>query len=42
MTEIDNVRRVGMHLLFYGREQIKVLGTQRVGHLLQEQTIKVV
>ncbi|KAF8892037.1 phosphatidylserine decarboxylase-domain-containing protein [Infundibulicybe gibba] len=32
--------RVGMHLLFYGKHQIRVLGTQTVEHLLKEQSIK--
>lgn len=30
-----------MHLLFYGKHQIKVLGTQTVEHLLHEQSVKV-
>ncbi|KAJ6607469.1 phosphatidylserine decarboxylase-domain-containing protein [Mycena sp. CBHHK59/15] len=32
--------RIGMHLLFYGREQIKVLKSQTIEHLLMEQSIK--
>ncbi|KAJ7876782.1 phosphatidylserine decarboxylase-domain-containing protein [Mycena leptocephala] len=32
--------RIGMHLLFYGREQIKVLHSHTVESLLQEQSIK--
>ncbi|TFK39971.1 phosphatidylserine decarboxylase-domain-containing protein [Crucibulum laeve] len=32
--------RIGMHLLFYGREQVKILGTKRIEELLKEQSIK--
>ncbi|KAJ3503090.1 hypothetical protein NLJ89_g8589 [Agrocybe chaxingu] len=32
--------RLGMHLLFYGKEEIKVLGNRRVEELLREQSIK--
>ncbi|KAF8159630.1 phosphatidylserine decarboxylase-domain-containing protein [Crassisporium funariophilum] len=32
--------RLGMHLLFYGKEQARVLGTQRVEELLEEQSVK--
>jgi phosphatidylserine decarboxylase len=30
-----------MHLLFYGKEEIKVLGNKRVDEILREQSIKV-
>jgi len=33
--------RLGMHLLFYGKDQIKLLGTKPVEELLREQSIKV-
>ena len=33
--------RLGMHLLFYGKEQIALLGNKRVYELLHEQSIKV-
>ncbi|KAH9479481.1 Phosphatidylserine decarboxylase proenzyme 2 [Psilocybe cubensis] len=32
--------RLGMHLLFYGKEQIVVLGTHKVDQLLRQQSIK--
>jgi phosphatidylserine decarboxylase len=32
--------RLGMHLLFYGKEQIKLLGNKKIEELLQEQSIK--
>ncbi|KAF9005969.1 phosphatidylserine decarboxylase-domain-containing protein [Cyathus striatus] len=32
--------RIGMHLLFYGKEQVKVLGSQRVEELLHAQSVK--
>jgi phosphatidylserine decarboxylase len=32
--------RLGMHLLFYGKEQVKILGNKKVEHILQEQSIK--
>ncbi|KDR80563.1 hypothetical protein GALMADRAFT_222161 [Galerina marginata CBS 339.88] len=32
--------RLGMHLLFYGKEQVKVLGNKRVDELLREQSVK--
>ncbi|KAJ7091328.1 phosphatidylserine decarboxylase-domain-containing protein [Mycena belliarum] len=32
--------RIGMHLLFYGREQITILHSQTVENLLKEQSIK--
>ncbi|KAJ7623253.1 phosphatidylserine decarboxylase-domain-containing protein [Roridomyces roridus] len=32
--------RLGMHLLFYGHEQVKLLHSERVEHLLKEQSIK--
>ncbi|KAJ7433051.1 phosphatidylserine decarboxylase-domain-containing protein [Mycena galericulata] len=32
--------RIGMHLLFYGNEQVKVLQTHKVEDLLREQSIK--
>jgi phosphatidylserine decarboxylase len=33
--------RLGMHLLFYGKEQIKLLGSRKVEEILQEQSVKV-
>lgn len=30
-----------MHLLFYGKEEIKLLGNKRVDELLREESIKV-
>lgn len=30
-----------MHILFYGKEQLKLVETQTVEHLLMEQSIKV-
>lgn len=33
--------RIGMHLLFYGKEQQKLLDSQRIEHLLREKSIKV-
>ncbi|PPR03223.1 hypothetical protein CVT26_008071 [Gymnopilus dilepis] len=32
--------RLGMHLLFYGKEQVRILGNKRVDELLREQSIK--
>lgn len=32
--------RLGMHLLFYGKEQIKLLGSKKVEEILQEQSVK--
>jgi len=32
--------RLGMHLLFYGKEQIKLLGNKRVEEFLHEQSVK--
>lgn len=32
--------RLGMHLLFYGREQTKMLGSRRVEELLREESVK--
>jgi hypothetical protein len=34
--------RIGMHLLFYGRAETKVLKTQTIENLLKEQSIKVI
>ena len=39
---IDRPPRLGMHLLFYGKEQVKILGNKRVDELLREQSIKVI
>lgn len=33
--------RIGMHLLFYGKEQRLLLGNKEVEHLLEEQSVKV-
>ena len=33
--------RIGMHLLFYGHEQVEILETKKVENLLREQSIKV-
>ncbi|KAF4611209.1 hypothetical protein D9613_006883 [Agrocybe pediades] len=32
--------RLGMHLLFYGKEQVRTLGNKRVDELLREQSVK--
>ncbi|KAF8967644.1 phosphatidylserine decarboxylase-domain-containing protein [Flammula alnicola] len=32
--------RIGMHLLFYGNEQIKLLGNKRIDELLHEESIR--
>jgi len=32
--------RLGMHLLFYGKEEVKLLENKKVEHILQEQSIK--
>lgn len=32
--------RLGMHLLFYGKEQVKALGNKRVDELLREESVK--
>ncbi|KJA28093.1 hypothetical protein HYPSUDRAFT_62487 [Hypholoma sublateritium FD-334 SS-4] len=32
--------RIGMHLLFYGKEQIKLLGNKHVDELLREESVK--
>jgi phosphatidylserine decarboxylase len=32
--------RLGMHLLFYGKEQVKLLGNKEVEELLREQSVK--
>ena len=34
-------RRIGMHLLFYGKAEIKVVESATVEHLLKEQSEKV-
>ena len=33
--------RLGMHLLFYGREQVKLLESKKVEDLLRQESIKV-
>ena len=34
-------RRIGMHLLFYGKEQVKLLEAHKIEGILKEQTLKV-